>query len=198
MAQTEPIVRRRGVTYAVSNTGPLISAFQSDSFPLLTRIFAAIHVPMACAAELEVHGWEKARAASPQLAVLRLTWQEERRAEAFARQVAQCPEANDSMEVNHRRCTPPLGEAQAMVLALRPEYRDDVLLLDELAARAVAKEIGLRISGFPGVLLLAAQVGLISAEELRERLEACRQKGTHYGIAFIQVYAMARQGRRAP
>ena len=193
MAQTEPIVRRRGVTYAVSNTGPLISAFQSDSFPLLTRIFAAIHVPMACAAELEVHGWEKARAASPQLAVLRLTWQEERRAEAFARQVAQCPEANDSMEVNH------LGEAQAMVLALRPEYRDDVLLLDELAARAVAKEIGLRISGFPGVLLLAVQIGLISAEELRERLEACRQKGTHYGSAFIrQVYAMARQGRRAP
>ena len=90
-----------------------------------------------------------------------------------------------------------LGEAQAIVLAVREDYQNDVLLLDELAAREVAKQQNVKLSGFPGVLLLAVQGGLITAEELRSRLEICRQHGTHYGKRFIeQVYKMAKQGRR--
>lgn len=55
---------------------------------------------------------------------------------------------------------------------------------------------GVKLSGFPGVLLLATQGGLISAEELRTRLEICREKGTHYRTSFIQqVYEMAKQSR---
>jgi len=89
-----------------------------------------------------------------------------------------------------------LGEAQAIVLALRPEHQNDLLLLDELAARAIAKKSRAKISGFPGVLLLAVQGGLIPAEELQARLEDCRRKGTHYGKPFIsQVYEMAKRGR---
>lgn len=90
-----------------------------------------------------------------------------------------------------------LGEAQAIVLSLRPEHHEDLLLIDELAARSVAKQAGVKLSGFPGVLLLAARGGLISPEELRMRLEICRDKGTHYGAMFIQqVYDMAKQSRR--
>jgi len=70
-------------------------------------------------------------------------------------------------------------------------------LLDELAARAIARQMGVKLSGFPGALLLAVQGGLISAEELKARLEVCRKKGTHYGAHFIQqVYEMAKHGRR--
>jgi len=192
MAQTKHAGRLPGATYAVSNTGPLISAFQSDSFPLLAQIFAAIYVPEACIAELEGHGWEEAvRAAMPKLIPLEMAADEEGYALTFAREIAQHPDTSDPVVENH------LGEAQAIVLALRPEYQDDLLLLDELAARAIAKEAGLKVSGFPGVLLLATQNGLISAEELKARLETCRQKGTHYGATFIQqVYTMAKQGRR--
>ena len=90
-----------------------------------------------------------------------------------------------------------LGEAGVIVLALRPEHRQDVALIDELAARGVASDSGLAISGFPGVLLLAARGGLISAEDLRARLETCRQQGTHYSESLIQqVYTMAISGRR--
>jgi hypothetical protein len=46
------INRLLGGTYAISNTGPLISAFQSDRFALLTQIFAKIHVTTVCVAEL--------------------------------------------------------------------------------------------------------------------------------------------------
>ncbi len=49
MAQTKPKARLSGVSYAVSNTGPLISAFQSDSFSLLTKIFAEIQQVYAMA-----------------------------------------------------------------------------------------------------------------------------------------------------
>lgn len=55
----------------------------------------------------------------------------------------------------------------------------------------------LKLSGFPGTLLLVVQFGLISAEELKTRLELCHQQGTHYSVNFIQqVYEMAKQGRR--
>ncbi len=192
VTRSQPIIRLPGSIYAISNTGPLISAFQSDSFSLLTKIFAVIHVPMSCVAELEKHGWgDEVQAASSQLIVVPLTTAEEKRAMTLAERIARHPESSDPNALNH------LGEAQAVVLALRSEYRQDLLLLDELAARAIAKQAGVKLSGFPGALLLATRGGLISPEELKTRLELCRAQGTHYGVTFIrQVYNMAKQGRR--
>lgn len=177
-----------GATYAISNTGPLISAFQSDSFQLLTRIFPTIFISTVCVAELEKHGWKKEiKAIAPRLVIIKLSAREEKRALAIASQISRHPDCNDPVPENH------LGESQAIVLSLRPENKDDLLLLDELAPRAIAKEAGIKISGFPGVLLLAVQLGLISPENLKKRLEICKEKGTHYGATFIkQVYEMAR------
>jgi predicted nucleic acid-binding protein len=184
--------RQLGRTYAVSDTGPLISAFQSKSFTLLTQIFAEIHISTICNAEMVRHGWEEeVRSAAPKLVVVRLTSAEEEHAQELAEQIAHHPDTHDPVVENH------LGEAQAIVLALRSEYGDDLLLLDELAARAVAKREGVKLSGFPGVLLVAVQGGLISAEDLRSRLEICRAQGTHYGARFVrEVYEMARQAWR--
>jgi len=180
------------VTYAVCNTGPLISAFQSDSFLLLSRIFAEIHISPACHSELIRHGWEaELELARPSWVVIELSDEEEKQAWEIAGEIARHPDTNDPIAANH------LGEAQAIQLALRPQYCYDILLLDELAARAVARRKKLKLSGFPGVLLMAVQVGLLSAEALRERLQRCRQQGTHYGVAFIQqVYEMAKQNER--
>lgn len=192
MGEARPATRLPGVTCAISNTGPLISAFQSDSFALLSRIFAEIHISTVCVGELTKHGWEEeVRAAAPKLAIVKLVPGEERQALAIAKQIAQHPDTNDPIAEHH------LGEAQAIVLALRSEHRDDLLLLDELAARGVAKQRRVKLSGVPGALLLAVQVGLITAGELKIRLEKCREQGTHYGVPFIkQVYEMAKQGRR--
>lgn len=187
-----PKRRLRGETYAISNTGPPISAFQSNSFSLLTQIFIKIQVPTACVTELIRHGWgDEMKSASSRLIITELTSIEERRAFSIAEQIAKHPDTNDSIAENH------FGEAQAIVLALRPEHQSDLLLLDELAARAIAKRIGLKLSGFPGALLSAVKFDLISAEELKTRLELCRQQGTHYGVNFIeQVYEFAIKIRR--
>jgi predicted nucleic acid-binding protein len=178
-----------GATYAISNTGPLISAFQSDSFELITKIFPTVFISSLCMAELEEHGWkEEIQATSSQLVVMKLTVKEEMRALNFAHQIAQHPDTNNPNLENH------LGESQAIVLSLRSEHKNHLLLLDELAARSIAKQAGIKLSGFPGVLLLAAQIGLISAEDMKKRLELCRAKGTHYGVKFIkQVYEMAKR-----
>jgi predicted nucleic acid-binding protein len=186
------IAQLSGLTFAVSNTGPLISAFQSDSFAILTKIFAEIHVSTACVEELNRHGWgEAVKAASPQLSMVKLQPSEEKRALVFAGQIAKHPDTNDRVIENH------LGEAQAIVMALRHEYRNALLLLDELAARAVAKKVNVKLSGFPGALILAIQTNLISADDLKVRLETCRAKGTHYSATFIQqVYEMVKSGQR--
>ena len=192
MAQARRIARPPGVTHAVANTGPLISAFQSNSVGLLTQIFPVIYVPAACVVELEAHGWKaELSAAGRQLVIVNLTGSEARQARMIARKIARHPTSNDPAAATH------LGEAQAIVLSRRPTHRNDVLLLDEMAARAIAREAGLRFSGFPGALLLAVQGTLISAEELKARLGLCRARGTHYGAGFIQlVYEMAQRGRR--
>ena len=184
--------RITGGTVAISNTGPLISAFQSDSFELITNIFAEVRISSVCRSELIRHGWEnEIQAAEPKLMIVALTTEEEQAAQLIAKQIAQHPDTNDPVVENH------LGEAQVVIVARRHEHRNDLLLLDELAARAIAREQGVNLSGFPGVLRLAVQNGLISAEDLQARLEACRMQGTHYGVSFIQqVYEMAKQSQR--
>ena len=184
-------IKKPGVTHAISDTGPLISIFQSDSLDLITTLLPVIHMPPACVEELIRHEWGEAlQSARSQIETRFLTEAEKEVAWTIARAIALHPLSRDSVPDNH------LGEAQAMALATRPEFANDVLLLDELAARAVAEAMELALSGFAGVLLVAVQEELLTAEELRERLRVCRRQGTHYGETFIeQVYLAAKGGK---
>ncbi|MEM7533223.1 MAG: hypothetical protein AAF639_13665 [Chloroflexota bacterium] len=175
---------------AISNTGPLVSAFQSDSFHILSELFDEIRISSVCKSELIKHGWEgEIQKADSKLIILHLTANEEREAKEVAKRIAQHPRTNDPVIESH------LGEAQVIVVALRDEHKEDFLLLDELAARDVARQMGANLSGFPGVLILAVQEGLITAEDVKKRLEICQAKGTHYSNAFIKhVYQKAKQG----
>lgn len=192
MTQEQFTTRQETGTVAISDTGPLISAFQSDSFKLLACLFAEVRISAICQIELVKHGWADCiQAAQSKIVIVELSAAEERAAHSIAQQIAHHPDSHDPVAQDH------LGEAQVIVVAQRQEHQNSVLLLDELAARSVARRHGVKLSGFPGVLLLAVQTGLISAEELKTRLETCRAQGTHYGVPFIdRVYEMAKQGRR--
>lgn len=181
-------IRESGITHAISDTGPVISIFQSDSLDLVTTLLPVIHIPPACVDELVRHGWGKLlQSAGSRIETHYLIEAEEETAWAIAQAIAFHPLSRDPVPDNH------LGEAQAMALAARPEFANDVLLLDELAARAVAEEMGLTLSGFAGVLLVAVQERLLTTDELKKRLETCRWQGTHYSEAFIkQVYLAAK------
>lgn len=76
-----------------------------------------------------------------------------------------------------------------VVMQQRPELMIDQILLDERAARSVARSMGLSLTGFPGMVGRAGQDGLLTAAEIRQILETCRRQGTRYGAALIAAVA---------
>lgn len=63
------------------------------------------------------------------------------------------------------------------------------ILLDEKAARNAAQELGLHLTGFPGVLGRAGLDGLITRDEILQLLKTCQQQGTHYSDTLIETVA---------
>ncbi|MFB0535716.1 MAG: hypothetical protein ACETWR_12135 [Anaerolineae bacterium] len=171
----------------VCNTGPLISAFQCGRMDLLKRYFKTIYIASSQVAEFEKHGAgeELADLIREGFVVLAepLTADEKERAETLARRIAVQPLSGDSDYRNH------LPEAEAMIVAARPELGCALILLDELAARAVAEEEGLRITGFPGVVGRAGLDGLLTRNDIQQLLNLCQQQGTHYSNQLIEHVA---------
>ena len=172
----------------VSDTGPLVSAFQSGSFPLLHALIGDVVVPKAVADEIAQHGWSNALAAAGEkIRVVELETGEPAR----AKEVADAIGTSDPLP--HR------GEAEAIVLACRNREICELILIDELAARNYATKMGLRVTGFPGILLLATRTKVLNPEDLKSRLESCRDQGTYYGQPLIEdVYQMAQTVWRSP
>jgi len=178
--------RRFDALIGVSNTGPLISAFQCGRTDLLKRYFRIIHIPCSELDEFQRHdaaGEVERLIAENLIQVHALSPSECRRAEGVARRIAGRPSAKVKEYQHH------LPEAEAMVLMGREELDSDVILLDERAAREVAEELGLPIAGFVAVLVKACLEKVITAEEMRFLLKSCQAAGTRYSDALIeQVY----------
>jgi uncharacterized protein len=66
-----------------------------------------------------------------------------------------------------------LGESEAIALAI--EKNADVLIIDEVAGRSVARQLGQRIIGMVGILLLAKKDGIIA--EIWTYLDALDRTG---------------------
>ena len=172
----------------VSDTGPLISAFQSQSFSLLHALIGDVVIPRAVADEIAQHGWSnELAAAGEKIRVVALETSEQ----ANVTEVANAIGASDPQE--HR------GEAEAIVLACRNREFCELILIDELAARNYARKMGLRVAGFPGILLMATRTKVLNPEDLKSHLESCRDQGTDYGQQLIEdVYQMAQSVWRSP
>jgi predicted nucleic acid-binding protein len=174
-------------TTVACNTGPLISAFQCGRMDLLKRYFKRLYIAPSQVAEFEKHGAgeELDDLIREDFVVLAeaLTAKEKERAEMLARRIAAQPSSGDPDYCNH------LPEAEAMVIAARPELECTLILLDELAARVVAEEEGLRITGFPGVAGRAGLDGLLTKNDIRHLLSLCQQQGTHYSNQLIEHVA---------
>lgn len=122
-----------------SNTGLLISAFQSESVPLLLELFDEIHIPKGVLVELTAYGWGREVRAIPGLIIAELTASEIIVVRQVAAEIATLS-GDASPSALHA------GEAEAIVLAERGTPKFDVVLLDEQAARQVAESRGLAIS----------------------------------------------------
>ena len=94
----------------VSNTGPLISAFQSGSFDLIVALFGTVHTSETCTAELVEHNWEDSLAQhGSHLISHRLTDVEAAQAMMLAKRIAAHPAAKNPDPSHH------MGEAEVMI-----------------------------------------------------------------------------------
>lgn len=145
----------------VSDTTPLISLLKIGRLDLLQKLFGEVHVPRAVFAELTQNP--------------RFTEE--------AEQVRSCAFIKVGVADGGRvrgiiaETGLDLGESEAIVLA--ESLGANLTLIDEIRARAVAKERGLRITGTVGILDRAFRLKYLTAEEMRRCAEALRESGRH-------------------
>lgn len=172
---------------AISNTGPMVSAFQCGRIDLLKRYFSLIYITPSELEELNVHGWideVNQLVAEGFMVVEELTDSEKTEAEAVAKAIARLQKSANSDWHND------LAEAQAIVLMQhRKNLGVAIILLDEKAARQVARQLGLNLTGFPGVLGRAGLDGVLTKDEMRQLLKRCQQQGTFYSDRLVETLA---------
>jgi len=168
---------------AVSNTGPLISALQSNCMYILHQFYDQIHIPEDELQEYEKHGaYQETQDLVEDgfLVVHRdFTASENDAAKSIANDIAGHRATKDKDPAHH------LPESLAMVLMQRSNLGAVELLIDELAARDVARLRKIPVIGFPGILIRACQQGIMEPEDVLIKLNECRKQGTHYSPKLI-------------
>ena len=129
----------------VSDTSAITSLLQVDNIVLLQRLYGEVLIPEAVRDELQ--------RTHPSLP-------------SFIR----CQPVANTSDVRRLLAEIDIGEAEAIVLSR--ECRADVLLIDDLEGRRVARREGVPFIGLLGVLVQAKQLGhIVSVRKFTEDLE---------------------------
>ena len=141
----------------ISDASPLVHLSAIRRFELLKQLYPVLLIPPAVWAEVTVAG--KGRAGATELT-----------AAVQAQEIRVVAPAPATLARAELRGLDP-GEAEALALALDSEA--EVVLLDELRGRAVARSLGLRAVGTLGVLIEAKRRGFVPS--FRDELERVRR-----------------------
>jgi len=178
-----PELESMTIRTVVSDTGPLLSVFQSGQLDLFRALYDAVYIPASAWPEYEQHGAGNLVGQLVDTGLIvacELSVSEQAMAWALAEEIALHPLTQDREPQSH------YPEAEAMILAGRPELGALDILLDERAAREVAAAHGLPVLGFAGVLIQACRRGLTTPEAARASMFRCQSLGTHYATSFIE------------
>jgi predicted nucleic acid-binding protein len=146
----------------VVNTSPLVALDRIGQIDLLPKLFGKIIRPQSVVDELNagrnVYGGSDA--------LFRASWLET---------------VNDPPEMALRK---ELGAGETAVIAFALRIKADLVILDDLAARNVAAELGLNVTGTLGVLLAAHKKGIL--KDLRGAIGDLTGSGFRVSDAAIQ------------
>lgn len=153
----------------VSDTTPLMTLLKCKQLNLLKRMYGKVLIPSAVYSELTDNP----------------LYQEE------AEIIRNC-DFFDIREITDRERVKKLqnytgldlGETEAIVLA--ESTNADLLLMDEVMGRMVAKEMGFTIAGAIGILIAARKTELISSDEVKEIVDLIRISGQHIGEPLLK------------
>lgn len=146
----------------ISDATPIISLLKINHLALLEKLFGSVQIPKGVFAELT----ENQR------------FQEEAKIVAGSAFIQVVEEIDDSYVSLLRRSTGlDLGESEAIFLS--DNGKADLLLMDEVRGREVAVRMGIKVMGTIGILALAYEDSLLSAEEIKSAIDVLRDSGRH-------------------
>jgi len=160
----------------VADTAPLSYLVQIRCEFLLPRLYARVFIPGAVLSELRHEGTP---VAVRKWAADIPSWVEVR-------------ELDPTRPVEHDLAGLDPGEREAIELAC--QVKADLLLIDERMGALVARRQGFAVTGTLGVLVEAAQAGLVSIKEAIRRLEKTNFRRTPELLAQVLDLVRKRRG----
>ena len=154
----------------VSDTTPLISLLKINRLDLLKKLFGDVLIPQAVFDELTDD--ERFRLEADQI-----------REKKFI--VVKPVNNPESTNILKRATGLDQGESEAIVLT--DELKADLLLMDEAKGRNVSAQMGLRIMGTIGILMVAYEEDELSSDEVRECIAGLQHAGRHIGQRHYQM-----------
>lgn len=146
----------------VSDTTPIISLMKIGRLNLMEQLFGEVQIPDSVYAELVSNPEYEEEARQIQ------------RSSFIKRVIIGNGKAVDLL----RRVTGlDIGESEAIILS--DSCGADLLLMDEMKGRQVAKQMGLHLMGTVGMLRAAYEGKLLSYEEIEECIVVLRANGRH-------------------
>lgn len=153
----------------IADTTPIISLLKIKKLDILENLFGNVFIPMAVFDELVTNS-----AFSEEANILKSA--------KFIKMETVLDEKSVSLL---RRATGlDLGESEAIILA--EERKSDLLLMDEIKGRAVAKQMGIHIMGLIGILLAAFENKLLTKVEIVRCIEILRNSRRHINEKLYQ------------
>lgn len=146
----------------ISDTTPIISLLKINQLELLNHLFGEVQIPDAVYEEL----------------ISNAKFQKEAEKILGAEYIKKVVvEDKKSVTLLRRATGLDAGESEAIILS--DLIRADLLLMDELKGRQVAKQMGLNIMGTVGILMTAFSEKFLSTEEIEQCIDVLRSNGRH-------------------
>lgn len=146
----------------VSDTTPLISLMKIGRLGLVEQLFGEIQIPDAVYAELITNPQFSSEAQQIQNS-------------SFIKRVV----IDDSKSVDLLRRATGLDRGESEAIILSDTCHADLLLMDEVKGRQVAKQMGLHLMGTVGMLRVAYEEKMLSYDDVIECIEVLRLNGRH-------------------
>ena len=154
----------------VSDTTPIISLLKIEKLELLRDLYREVVIPKAVYDELTSND----------------AYAAERNAVDNADYIT-TKEVKNGEEVKKLQAMSglQLGESEALVLA--NEIKADLLLVDEVPGRNMAREMQLDFTGTIGILVQAIRCKKLSGEEVEDCVDTLRQNGRHISKELYEI-----------
>lgn len=146
----------------IADTTPLISLMKIDRLELLKELFEKVYIPEAVYQELT-----------------RNTLFRNEAQEIKSCGYIQVMNVDDKKAVGILRRATGLDAGESEAIVLIEEQQGNLLLMDEMKGRTVAKQMGIKIMGTIGILMIALEKHKIAYTEIVDAVEVLRDSGRH-------------------